>query len=421
MRLKDEHPKLFRQLHPTRNAGIDLGSVTNSSNDMVWWICPAGHEWRETPLQRRSDMVWKQGDIYACLYCVAPGCTVNSCGHRRFQSGKDSIFRVLGHPCDKCEITEHARRILDAHADDVPTAIGVLENSALYALFCSRGSEAVEWWDQIFPLVEGYFVRMLCLYVAIDKVQFRQQRKWTESAVLGACMLRIIKVLPQSCQKAMYSAVPADAGHFRQNYMPDVYPHEIEWALKKAGFDILDTPLGSDIKDRVQFLEQQRFSANGEMPPVHLKDRHYPTFDHVSFDREKGASATLQHFRPMEFSARITAVRLTLGESTPAAMDDPLGRSYIGYAPDLAPEELWERARGLWKLRADYVAASSTALVVFDRKVVLVASISGASFHRDALAIVGAPKSDHPLIGRPDPLHTPNPLAHGTFDQGQVS
>lgn len=45
---------------------------------------------------------------------------------------------------------DHARRILDAHADDVPTAIGVLENSALYSLFCSRGSEVVEWWEHIF-------------------------------------------------------------------------------------------------------------------------------------------------------------------------------------------------------------------------------------------------------------------------------
>lgn len=421
MRLEDEHPTLFRQFHPTRNAGIDPGSVTNSSNDMVWWLCPAGHEWRETPLQRRSDMMWKQGDIYACLYCVAPGCTVHSCGHRRFQSGKDSIFRVLAHPCDKCELAEHARLVLDAHADAVPAAIGVLESSALYALFCSRGSEVVEWWDKIFPLVEAYFVRMLCVYIAIDTVQFRLQRKWTEPVVLGACMRRIVKELPRNTHQEMYSVVPADAGHFRQHYMPEIQPSEIVRALTRVGFDVLDTPLGIDIENRVQFFEQQHFSGNGVLSPATFEGRHYPTFDHISFDREKGAASRLQQFRPMEFVQRTTAVRLTLGDSAPADADDPLGRDYIGYAPDLTPEQLWERARGVWKLRADYVAASSIALVVVERRVVMVASISGVTFHRGTLALVGNPMPDHPLIGRPDPLHTPNPLAHGTFDQGQVS
>ncbi|MFD4785376.1 hypothetical protein ACFWNH_30625 [Rhodococcus qingshengii] len=75
----------------------------------------------------------------------------------------------------------------------------------------------------------------------------------------------------------------------------------------------------------------------------------------------------------------------------------------------------------MWKLRADYVAASSIAWVVFERRVVIVASISGVTFHRGALSVVGNPMPDHPLMGRPDPFHTPNPLAHGTFDQGQVS
>lgn len=127
----------------------------------------------------------------------------------------------------------------------------------------------------------------------------------------------------------------------------------------------------------------------------------------------------LHNFRPMEFPQRITAVRVTLAESASADVDDPLGRVHVGYAPDLAPEELWERARGVWKVRADHVVASSIVLVVFDRRVVLVASISGLSVHRDGLAIVGTPLVGHPLIGRPDPLHTPNPLAHGSFDQGR--
>lgn len=149
--------------------------------------------------------------------------------------------------------------------------------------------------------------------------------------------------------------------------------------------------------------------------------RHYPAFSHVPIDREKAAMAVLHNFQPMEFRQRITAVRVTLAVSGSADADDPLGRGYIGYAPDLSPEELWERARGVWKLRADHVAASSIVLVVFDRRIVLVASISGVSFHRDALAIVGTPLPGHPLVGRSDPLHTPNPLAHGVFEQGKVS
>ena len=127
MRIKDDHPELFRQLHPTRNVGLDPGSVTNSSHRMLWWLCPAGHEWLESAFQRTSHMGWKNGDRYACLYCVAPGCVVNSCGHRKFRGGKNAFFRVLAHPCEKCEITEHARLILDAQADAGPAAVRVLE------------------------------------------------------------------------------------------------------------------------------------------------------------------------------------------------------------------------------------------------------------------------------------------------------
>ncbi|WP_241064757.1 hypothetical protein [Rhodococcus qingshengii] len=38
-----------------------------------------------------------------------------------------------------------------------------------------------------------------------------------------------------------------------------------------------------------------------------------------------------------------------------------------------------------------------------------------------ALSIAKTPISDHPLVGHPDPLHTPNRLVHGTFDQSQIT
>jgi hypothetical protein len=418
VRFKDKHPELFRQLHPTRNTGVDLDSTTNSSHEMLWWRCPDGHEWRESPLQRRSPAAWKNGDTRACLFCVAPGCLVYSCGHRRFQPS-ESTFRVLADPCHKCEVTEHARLILDVHDESVAAAVRLLDTSPHYALFCAAAADTVEWWDEVFPLVEAYFVRMVSVYVAIAAVEHRPALSCPTSSLLGACMLRILDALPPDCREEMHKAVPDEAGHFRHKYLPGWHDSEIGWALKKLGFDIRDTSLDTDIERRLQFCEQQRFTATGGLPPVHLADRHYPPFAHLPRDRESGASSELRGFRPKQPPPRITAVRVTLGDSAPAGPDDPLGRTHLGYAPELPPQELWERGRGVWKLRADHVAASTIVLVVYDRTVVLVASVTGLTVHRGGLAILGEPLTDHPLLGRPDPLHTPNPLAHGVI-HGEV-
>ena len=418
MRFKDEHPELFRQLHPTRNTGVDLDSIPNSSHEMLWWRCPVGDEWRDSPLQRRSHATWKKGDPNACLYCVAPGCIVHSCGHRRLRPS-ESTFRVLAHPCEKCELKEHAHLILDALDDSAAAAVRILDDSPLYALFCDKAAETVEWWDEIFPLVEAYFVRMVSVYVAIATVEHRPTLSYPTSSVLGACMLRILDALPPNCREEMHSAVPEDAGHFRDRYLPGWHASDIGWALKKIGFDILDTPLHDDIERRVQFCERQRFSATGELPPINLADRHYPAYSHLPRDRESAAVSELRQFRSKQLPPRITAVRVTLDDSAPAASDDPLGRTHIGYAPDLTPQELWERGRGIWKLRADHIAASTVLLMVYDKTIVLVASITGLTLHRGGLAILGEPLTDHPLTGRPDPLHTPNPLAYGVIN-GEV-
>ncbi|WLF51367.1 zinc-ribbon domain-containing protein (plasmid) [Rhodococcus opacus] len=414
MRFKDEHPELFQQLHRARNAGIDLDSVTASSHEMLWWRCPVGHEWRETPLQRRSHAMWKKGDLHACLYCVAPGCLVYSCGHRRFRRS-ESTFHVLAHPCDKCESTEHAQLILDALDDSAAAAVRLLDESPFYAKFCGKAAETVEWWEEIFPLVEAYFVRMVSVYVAIQTVEHRPTLSEPTSSLLGACMLRILDALPQDCREEMHSAVPEDAGQFHSTHLPGRHTVGVGWALKKLGFDILDTPLPDDLKRRAQFCERQRFSATGELPPVNLADRHYPAFIHLPRDREKGAVSELQGFRAKQLPPRMTALRVALGESSPADTDDPLGRTHVGYARDLTPQELWERGRGIWRFRADHVAASKIVLLVHDKTVVLVASITGLTLHRGGLAILGEPLPDHPLTGKPDPLHTPNPLAYGTI------
>nr|EJI98620.1 hypothetical protein JVH1_3876 [Rhodococcus sp. JVH1] len=326
---------------------------------------------------------------------------------------------MLAHPCDKCESTEHAQLILDALDDSAAAAVRILDESPHYALFCSKAADTVEWWEDLFPLVEAYFVRMVSVYVAIATVEHRHALSEPTSSVLGACMLRILDALPQDCREEMYSAVPEDAGHMHSTYLPGRHTVEVGWALKKLGFDILDTPLPDDIERRLQFCERQRFSATGELPLVNLADRHYPAFSHLPRDREKGAETELQRFRPKQLTPRITALRVALDESSPAEPDDPLGRTHVGYAPDLTPQELWERGRGVWKFRADHVAASTIVLMVHDKTVVLVGSITGLTLHRGGLAILGAPLIDHPLIGKPDPLHTPNPLAYGVIN-GEV-
>ncbi|MFC9768468.1 hypothetical protein [Rhodococcus jostii] len=119
------------------------------------------------------------------------------------------------------------------------------------------------------------------------------------------------------------------------------------WALKKIGFDIFDTPLRDDIERRVQFCERQRFSATGELSLVTLADRHYPAFANLPRNRESTAVSELRPFRSKQLPPRITAVRVTLEDSALAATDDPLGRTHIGYAPDLTPQELWELGRGI--------------------------------------------------------------------------
>ena len=65
---------------------------------------------------------------------VLSGCLVYSCGHRRFRRS-ESTFRVLAHPCDKCESTEHAQLILAALHDSAAAAVRLLDESPFYANF----------------------------------------------------------------------------------------------------------------------------------------------------------------------------------------------------------------------------------------------------------------------------------------------
>jgi hypothetical protein len=74
--LKDEHPELVAQMHPTKNAHIDLDKVTSGSQIKAVWVCrdrqnaPAGcthaHEWTAT-IGRRTGNARRKGS--GCPYC----------------------------------------------------------------------------------------------------------------------------------------------------------------------------------------------------------------------------------------------------------------------------------------------------------------------------------------------------------------
>ncbi|ROR76132.1 hypothetical protein SAMN06295974_3720 [Plantibacter flavus] len=109
-------------------------------------------------------------------------------------------------------------------------------------------------------------------------------------------------------------------------------------------------------------------------------------------------------------------VRIKLGEDRPAPSPDALGRTRIGFLPGLAPVDLWERGRGVWKASLPNVAAAELALLVANGVVVAVGTIDGVFFVSGGrIAINGEPDPLHPLIGQPDPLAngSQNPIAYG--------
>lgn len=44
--LKKLFPLLFAELHPSKNIGIDLETLTTGQHCVVWWVCPSGHEYK---------------------------------------------------------------------------------------------------------------------------------------------------------------------------------------------------------------------------------------------------------------------------------------------------------------------------------------------------------------------------------------
>ena len=72
--VKDELPDIFAELHPSKNDGVDTGTLTCGSSRKVWWLCqsdksrPEGceheHAW-ETSVHGRCP----KGHVKGCPFC----------------------------------------------------------------------------------------------------------------------------------------------------------------------------------------------------------------------------------------------------------------------------------------------------------------------------------------------------------------
>lgn len=118
----------------------------------------------------------------------------------------------------------------------------------------------------------------------------------------------------------------------------------------------------------------------------------------------------------------VSAMRVKLGPEDLAGQPDALGRRFVGWREGLSASDLWDRGRGVWKAKAKQVIESDVLLIAFDGEVKLLGTVEGITKHGDRLAILGRPIADHPLIGKPDPLHnrSSNPVAYGSFDTSDI-
>lgn len=58
-------PELLSQWHPTKNIRIKPTEIALHYGKKVWWLCPNGHEWRNSPDCRLRD-----GKMLQCPYCI---------------------------------------------------------------------------------------------------------------------------------------------------------------------------------------------------------------------------------------------------------------------------------------------------------------------------------------------------------------
>ena len=66
------HPDLAKQWHPTKNDGLQPTDVKRSSEKVVWWLGPCGHEW-DARIRDRTDADQPCGCPYCAGKRVLPG------------------------------------------------------------------------------------------------------------------------------------------------------------------------------------------------------------------------------------------------------------------------------------------------------------------------------------------------------------
>lgn len=109
------NPKLASEWHPTKNGTLTPFDVTlaNRNQEVVWWLCPEGHEYENTVRERHYQ---EQG----CTYCAGKKvCTENSLAFcypliakqwhptKNVELTPETITRMSGHMvwwfCEKCK------------------------------------------------------------------------------------------------------------------------------------------------------------------------------------------------------------------------------------------------------------------------------------------------------------------------------
>jgi hypothetical protein len=115
-------------------------------------------------------------------------------------------------------------------------------------------------------------------------------------------------------------------------------------------------------------------------------------------------------------SKSIPVVRIKIAAEQGARRNSDT-RELIGYRDGLDPTELWNRGREAWKMRAEKVLACELLLISHAGVVCMVGTVEGIRKHDGGrLGIEGTAIPNHPLIGKPDPLHnsSQNPVAYGS-------
>jgi hypothetical protein len=117
-----------------------------------------------------------------------------------------------------------------------------------------------------------------------------------------------------------------------------------------------------------------------------------------------------------------TMLQIKLARRKPAGRDDPMGRDWIGYDPNVPVEDLFARNRGVWKLgpRAD-LESHAVFAYTGDQEIKFVAEIDGFEHFGDRRAIIGRVLDpDDPLsqrwIGRPARGNYQNPVHYISDD-----